>query len=368
RDFLVKDAWPHAETRGKNDQRRERDEIEMLRTINETLGDDPDLEGKYPQLISAGVVRQFCGDDRQPMRDTTEHIYAMLDQQVTRDVPRRIHKRIAMRPLGLSIRNVRSVDELIVVAADIMKAHLAILRRCDILHRDLSPYNMLMTRDKDDMVHGLLVDFDCAAWASDEYAQPRANMTGTLPYMSIANLEELEIKRTSLDDWESMIYILSWLGTFGINDDDEEKADLDRALEIKEWAKGSARISAEKKRWHMTSSNFLYCIASRFLDGYSALFNLILLLRNALFDNPRMSPLARNARTDDIVQIELKWNNSTVDQETKGFLDEHMDKDILDPFARRAEFEKIISDDLWAVMAEAQRQALERIKRQKQNN
>ncbi|KAJ1812287.1 hypothetical protein LPJ56_005551, partial [Coemansia sp. RSA 2599] len=137
RDFLVKDAWPHAETRDENDQRRERDEIGMLRTINETLGDDPDLEGKYPQLISAGVVRQLCGDDRQPMRDTTEHIYAMLDQEVTRDVPRRIHKRIAMRPLGLPIRNVRSVDELIVVAADIMKAHLAILRRCDILHRDL---------------------------------------------------------------------------------------------------------------------------------------------------------------------------------------------------------------------------------------
>ncbi|KAJ2885283.1 hypothetical protein FB639_001804 [Coemansia asiatica] len=281
-----------------------------------------------------------------PTKDTTEHIYAGIDPDIIKSIPQRIHKRIAMKPLGLSLREVRSVDELIIVAADVMKAHQAILRRCDILHRDLSPYNMLMTRDSDGMVHGMLIDFDCAVWASDEDSQPRANMTGTLPFMSIANLEELEIKRTSLDDWESLIYILCWLGTFGINDYDKENADADRELLIKEWAENSVAMSAKKKRGHMASGTFATMVSEFLkLDGYEFLQNLVEDLHEFVFDNKRFK--------------------ISVEEQTKGFLDEHMDKEILDPFARRAEFEKDISNDLLNVMSEAKQHALEKICLQK---
>ncbi|KAJ2234400.1 hypothetical protein IWW45_003432, partial [Coemansia sp. RSA 485] len=245
-------------------------------------------------------------------------------------------------------------------------AHQEILRRCDILHRDLSLYNMLMTRDSDGMAHGMLIDFDCAVWASEESARPRANMTGTLPYMSIANLDELAIKRTSLDDWESLIYILCWLGTFGINDQDEKSVDTNKYLPIKAWAEGNAESSASSKRNQMTSEAFSTRIASKFLklEGYMVLAMLVMRLRIELFDNPKMSSIARGTREEEAVRMDLAVGNQTVEQETKGFLDEHLDKSILDPFARRAEFEKEISDDLWAVMADAQQQALERIRQQ----
>ncbi|KAJ1642655.1 hypothetical protein LPJ64_005512, partial [Coemansia asiatica] len=59
-------------------------------------------------------------------------------------------------------------------------------------------------------------------------------------------------------------------------------------------------------------------------------------------------------------------NGLTVEEQTKGFLDEHMDKEVLDPFARRAEFEKDILNDLLNVMSEAKQQALERIRQQEQ--
>ncbi|KAJ2594967.1 hypothetical protein H4R99_005545 [Coemansia sp. RSA 1722] len=367
RDILVKDAWPHAEIADGNRNQRARDEIEMMRTIDEKLGNDPDFQDKYPKVVAAGVVRQFCGSKRTPIEDTTENMFAKLGKDIIKDIPHRVHKRIAMEPVGLSIRKVRSVDELIVVAADVMKAHQEILRRCDILHRDLSLYNMLMTRDSDGMAHGMLIDFDCAVWASEESARPRANMTGTLPYMSIANLDELAIKRTSLDDWESLIYILCWLGTFGINDQDEKSVDTNKYLPIKAWAEGNAESSASSKRDQMTSAAFSSSIVSEFLDieGYSALSILVLRLRSKLFDNPKVSSIARGTRRQKAVQLDLMANNQTVEQETKGYLDGRLDKSILDPFARRAEFEKEISDDLWNVMADAQQQALERIRQQR---
>ncbi|KAJ1871810.1 hypothetical protein LPJ57_005145 [Coemansia sp. RSA 486] len=226
---------------------------------------------------------------------------------------------------------------------------------------------MLMTRDSDGMAHGMLIDFDCAVWASEESARPRANMTGTLPYMSIANLDELAIKRTSLDDWESLIYILCWLGTFGINDQDEKSVDTNKYLPIKAWAEGNAESSASSKRDQMTSAAFSSSIVSEFLDieGYSALSILVLRLRSKLFDNPKVSSIARGTRRQKAVQLDLMANNQTVEQETKGYLDGRLDKSILDPFARRAEFEKEISDDLWNVMADAQQQALERIRQQR---
>ncbi|KAJ1726108.1 hypothetical protein LPJ72_006447, partial [Coemansia sp. Benny D160-2] len=39
--------------------------------------------------------------------------------------------------------------------------------------------------------------------------------TGTLPFMSINNLEGGKIEHSLLDDWESLIYIICWIGTYG---------------------------------------------------------------------------------------------------------------------------------------------------------
>ncbi|KAJ2506266.1 hypothetical protein GGI11_006724, partial [Coemansia sp. RSA 2049] len=69
----------------------------------------------------------------------------------------------------------------------------------------------------------MLIDFDCALridGTTDHKA--RSEMTGTFPFMSINNLEASNVMRTELDDWESIIYVLCWLGTFGVNTGDEK--------------------------------------------------------------------------------------------------------------------------------------------------
>ncbi|KAJ2298327.1 hypothetical protein IWW52_006527, partial [Coemansia sp. RSA 2704] len=121
------------------------------------------------------------------------------------------------------LKSVRSVDELIVVVGDVMAAHTAIVRRCGILHRDLSTNNIMFCRDDDGMVRGLLIDFDNAVLQSDLHNEQRPDQIGTFPYMSIGNLEQSSVERTALDDWESLIYIL--------DDDDDSDEDEDNVFD-----------------------------------------------------------------------------------------------------------------------------------------
>ncbi|KAJ2321698.1 hypothetical protein IWW52_000580 [Coemansia sp. RSA 2704] len=155
---LIKDAWAPAEF---PDSEVVRDELSNLRTIRDKLGADNALAGTYSRLEAGGVLK-----------------------------------------------SVRSIDELIVVVSDVMAAHTAIVRRCGILHRDLSTNNIMFCRDDDGMVRGLLIDFDNAVLQSDLHDEQRPDQIGTFPYMSIGNLEQSSVKRTALDDWESLIYIL----------------------------------------------------------------------------------------------------------------------------------------------------------------
>ncbi|KAJ1763497.1 hypothetical protein LPJ74_006799, partial [Coemansia sp. RSA 1843] len=110
----------------------------------------------------------------------------------------------------------------------------------------------------------MLIDFDCALRIDDTTDhEARSEMTGTFPFMSVNNLEASKVIRTELDDWESIIYVLCWLGTFGVNADDEEEHkrpdnDFD-SLNIEKWRIGTDKAVANAKRNHMHShDNFAF--------------------------------------------------------------------------------------------------------------
>ncbi|KAJ2329608.1 type II membrane protein [Coemansia sp. RSA 2702] len=228
---LIKDAWAPTEFPGSEVVR---DELSNLRTIRDKLGADDTLAGTYSHLEAGGVVQQMHTKQRTA-DDTTVSIFADIDASVLEDVPARIHRRVATTPVGEQLKSVRSVDELIVVVGDVMAAHTAIVRRCGILHRDLSTNNIMFCHDDDGMVRGLLIDFDNAVLQSDLHDEQRLDQIGTFPYMSIGNLEQSSVKRTALDDWESLIYILCWLGTIGINRDDQTNVKIRSDLTICHW-------------------------------------------------------------------------------------------------------------------------------------
>ncbi|KAI8318425.1 hypothetical protein GQ54DRAFT_300377, partial [Martensiomyces pterosporus] len=104
-------------------------------------------------------------------------------------------------------------------------------RRSALLHRDMSTNRMLVVRSP--------------------FGGTR---TGTLPFMSVLNLEANWFEHTELDDSESLLYLVCWLATFGINKEDRKLVrsggkDL-RGLGICRWRHGLMSSIPGNKRDH----------------------------------------------------------------------------------------------------------------------
>ncbi|KAJ1780996.1 hypothetical protein LPJ59_007145, partial [Coemansia sp. RSA 2399] len=180
------------------------------------------------------------------------------------DIPVRVHKRIAMTPVGRPLRWLSSVYELVIVMADAMRCHGHIFEHCRILHRDISPNNILFTKDENNMVRGLLIDFDHSIDYNEEASTPHAERTGTLPFMSVANLERSENSRTALDDWESVIYMLCWFGVSGLNKYTRTEGRTAEHPQIYKWLRGNMASRAEEKRAHLDSAKNFSRITDEF--------------------------------------------------------------------------------------------------------
>ncbi|KAJ2738341.1 hypothetical protein GGI20_006290, partial [Coemansia sp. BCRC 34301] len=203
----------------------------------------------------------------------------------------RTHRRMCLSPVGKPLFTVKSVAEFVTVVCDAMRCHSAILKRCNILHRDISENNILVVRDEDGMARGMLIDFDCAVDSSREKRAVRNEMTGTLPYMSINNLRQSDVKRTSLDDWESMLCLVCWFATLGTISG-KRRADKElETLPISKWRTGSiAEIILAKENSFDTAKLFKARIIRHFKadDANSdLLMDLATTLHRCLFVNMR---------------------------------------------------------------------------------
>ncbi|KAJ1878262.1 hypothetical protein LPJ71_011024, partial [Coemansia sp. S17] len=61
----------------------------------------------------------------------------------------RAHRRIVMEPIGEPLRSTTSVAEFVTVVCDVMRCHNAFVNDCSILHRDISPNNIIVFRRDD---------------------------------------------------------------------------------------------------------------------------------------------------------------------------------------------------------------------------
>ncbi|PIA13106.1 hypothetical protein COEREDRAFT_11763 [Coemansia reversa NRRL 1564] len=138
---------------------------------------------------------------REPLLDGTKGIW---QQQVLR-----AHWYIVMSPVGRSLKTVNSEEDLVIVLAEAMHCHNTILNDCSVLHCDISMNNILVVReDQCSLLRGLLIDFDFAVSVDRNKLTARPAQSGTLPYMSIANFENIATEHTALDDWESLLYVI----------------------------------------------------------------------------------------------------------------------------------------------------------------
>ncbi|KAJ2515589.1 hypothetical protein H4217_005086 [Coemansia sp. RSA 1939] len=249
-DRFIKDAWPEATEDADADYR---DESRHLRKVTERLAmakakgpdDEIDLDGMYPRYDSGGRVRikrLDANGECQAVEDTGKSILSSrisdeLDRRHTdkmaalrsaedestddnttqsREIakfPLRVHKRICMIGIGRPLKYIRNCLELICVLADVMECHNAIYKHCNILHRDMSTNNILFTGSGSG-IKGMLIDFDHAICNDDVDSMRNFERSGTLPYMSITNLERGNADYSLLDEWESLIYIMCWTGSY----------------------------------------------------------------------------------------------------------------------------------------------------------
>ncbi|KAJ2347301.1 hypothetical protein GGH92_003252 [Coemansia sp. RSA 2673] len=297
-DVFVKTAWQHAE-RGLGSTRLS--ELDCLKRIKKEFGSGkPGIN--VPIIESGGVMAKRLSDGTL-MPLTTDTLYGsdiikrhgnVDGSQATGELgngdlhpPESRHIEDAdpdpflePPPSFISFRqqyalvtdkiceplsSVKSADELIVVLADTMRAHSWILENCSLLHRDISANNIMVERKKDangnPSINGMLIDFDCAIDPSVERVV-RPERTGTLPFMSVLNLERHAGRRTELDDWESLLYVLCWMVTFGINQDDRQALETvrkqmgDEDLKILDWRSGrTMKGIASSKRNHLCLSD-----------------------------------------------------------------------------------------------------------------
>ncbi|KAJ2853871.1 hypothetical protein GGI22_004701, partial [Coemansia erecta] len=364
-DTIIKDAWVEAPEEAMEDSR---DEVKHMETITADLDGVDTVRDMYPKLsseCSSGRVHLKSPGSEDWYEDTFktvlgksvwEQLRKAAKKKSGKDLALRVHKRVFTHGIGSPIKFVESVPELIIVAADVMRCHSEIVSKCSILHRDLSMGNMLVRRDSSGAAHGMIIDFDHAISMGSRDGAPRAERSGTMQFMSCRNLESSQLHPSPLDDWESMLYILCWAGTFGwsTNTSPPDKATgkpLSRRIDG--WLNGTSLVNVAKaKRADLNSADNFREITNEFnnqLPDMDLLINLAERLRCVLIDEPPAGLAGAlkvtKLQTDEKTRVS-KWVVSS------------------DPFEKRAPEWKEISANLLKVLEDFAGQARERLETQ----
>ncbi|KAJ1973711.1 hypothetical protein H4R34_004983 [Dimargaris verticillata] len=221
---FIKDAWPVAKVDTVKDDPR--NEIVLLRHIHEQFSThDPGVP--YPQIKMGGTVQQQSHgelekDDATVAYGSVEAALPLRDPESPGQV-HRVHRRMVMTPIADRLNTLDNFYELIIVLADAMTCHKRLYDDCGIFHRDISTSNIMVVR-QNGRLQGMLIDYDNAIYLDAISTSERPERTGTLPFMSIGNLEGNDTPRTALDDWESLLYVICWLGTYGLGENERAES------------------------------------------------------------------------------------------------------------------------------------------------
>ncbi|KZT18455.1 hypothetical protein NEOLEDRAFT_1143384, partial [Neolentinus lepideus HHB14362 ss-1] len=184
------------------------------------LVDGMDQEGVIYRLLHDRKVENvstvlYHGDVKDPKTGEcqttitsrfTENAWAMK----TRTLVRHGHYRIVLDVIGKTLMEAPSSRAIVKIMYDALVAHSDAYERANILHRDLSPNNILFIETDDGGVKGLLIDWDlCRDRTSLEVEGARLRgRTGTWQFISCKLLQNPTARHTLQDDLESSFWVL----------------------------------------------------------------------------------------------------------------------------------------------------------------
>ncbi|KAF5664121.1 kinase-like domain-containing protein [Fusarium heterosporum] len=191
---------------------------------------------------------------------------------------------VVITPMARSIANYRSIPELLECFRDAIKAHHSLYKWGKILHRDISPGNIMITEPSnmfDRGPRGMLIDFGLSLDLEDEQKAPHS-IAGTKMFMAIDVLRNKtdSILPTYRHDLESFFYVFLYIAVC-----------RDRTLPLNSRLLGWVRIENDwaemgrQKRKDMADSWRFVAIMSEFAREFlhPELVKLAFKLRRLLF-------------------------------------------------------------------------------------
>ncbi|KAJ2505151.1 hypothetical protein IWW47_002178, partial [Coemansia sp. RSA 2052] len=291
---LVKDAWVPLSS---DHSGKARDEGSALDVLHAAFADTSEFKDKFPQLVSSGPV--YLRRRGRLVQDKTATTFAGLpsgspqvlaasgsDVQGSSD---RQHKRTIMRWAGNMISAATDPNHVIIAIADAMAALNAAYDKCKILHCNISDRAILI-RETADGVSGVLTELDYATCADPRAGTANCEPPELVMFRPILSLARPDLPRTILDAFESLLYVICYLGTCGVTQ--AERAAFDEArlldLPIKLWSAGTTNDMGCAKRFYTGSlSTFANSIARYMHPGL--LRDLAIDLHTVLFSHIRCS-------------------------------------------------------------------------------
>ena len=121
----------------------------------------------------------------------------------------RVHRRVVVRDFGMPICTASPLAALVGALAGCIEGHRSLLE-AGLLHRDVSPSNLMINEDSDNPSWpAFLVDLDYAARTSDWLADDAWKPVGTKPFVAVRVL--LRHDHTFMHDLESFFWVLHWI-------------------------------------------------------------------------------------------------------------------------------------------------------------
>ncbi|KAH9025840.1 hypothetical protein EDB85DRAFT_2149458 [Lactarius pseudohatsudake] len=132
----------------------------------------------------------------------------------THEFTRHRHHRLILDDVGKKLNTFRCSRDMVRAVHAALVAHRDAFEKCKILHRDISPNNILLTESAD-FDGGLLIDWDLCKQVDpgdpSAGSARQAARTGTWQFMAADLIENPNINQTFVHDIKSAFFVLLWM-------------------------------------------------------------------------------------------------------------------------------------------------------------
>ncbi|KAI2628881.1 FunK1 protein kinase [Hypoxylon sp. NC1633] len=273
--YAVKFKWRWARERPENELLKLAQEKCVWGAVSVDYYKESESTANLRRGIRWGPHRKFTTGEQRP-KSTCNADDGLVDctEETDNYFQNRILACLVTSPVGRPLHAFRSLLELLQVFRDAINCHRSLYYDARILHRDISPGNIIILDGQDEgKPKGILIDLDSAIELS-QTSETEPGIIGTRPFMAIGVLKS--DCHTYRHDLESFLYVFLWM----IIANDAENPPY--TSKLRQWSNGDWHELAARKSLDMDQDSF-QDILEEFTPAFYSLKPLAESLRQILF-------------------------------------------------------------------------------------